>query len=482
MNIQEAGQQIEQAIAAYLLRDKQGRLRTTVQQQRPPFLYGPPGIGKTEIVQQIATKLGIGFVDYSMTHHTRQSALGLPVIATRTYGGVERKVSDYTMSEILSSVYDQVEAGQKEGILFLDEVNCVSETLAPAMMKFLQYKTFGKDAVPEGWVVVTAGNPPEYNNSVKEYDAVTWDRLKRLDVEANYESWRQYSQAQNAHTTVISYLDNNKDDFYKNVSAVDGRRFITARAWSDLSKMIQIYEDLGYQVDINLVKQYIQEADVARHFANHYQNFMNLYIRVNNSVILDGVDDNGATLEFLKNANSTTIHAIWMSLATKLETNAQEIMEQLSLQKALVTHYKNLSLLSVDQQIAYLNEATQKNANSPLSRAASLLYAGFEDNFPALAKQRHQESKDANSALHRQTAEQVDNVFNFVQTLAQVLTTPQLDVALMWTQCLLSKPNLLGLFLKSKSKYVKIWSKHLNIQDAQTAILAELDALEQEGD
>lgn len=49
--------------------------------------------------------------------------------------------------------------GLQEGILFIDEINCVSETLAPTMLQFLQCKTFGNQAVPAGWVIVAAGNP-----------------------------------------------------------------------------------------------------------------------------------------------------------------------------------------------------------------------------------------------------------------------------------------------------------------------------------
>ena len=65
------------------------------------------------------------------------------------------------MSEIIASVYEQIEkTGIKEGILFIDEINCVSETLAPPMLQFLQCKTFGNQVVPKGWVIVAAGNPP----------------------------------------------------------------------------------------------------------------------------------------------------------------------------------------------------------------------------------------------------------------------------------------------------------------------------------
>ena len=58
------------------------------------------------------------------------------------------------------------------------------------MLQFLQYKVFGKHKVPEGWVIVTAGNPPEYNKSVREFDVVTMDRMKLVEVEADYATWK----------------------------------------------------------------------------------------------------------------------------------------------------------------------------------------------------------------------------------------------------------------------------------------------------
>ena len=63
---------------------------------------GPPGIGKTAIIEQVAGELGVGMLSYSMTHHTRQSALGLPYIVHKNYGGQEYAVSEYTMSEKVS--------------------------------------------------------------------------------------------------------------------------------------------------------------------------------------------------------------------------------------------------------------------------------------------------------------------------------------------------------------------------------------------
>ena len=214
MNIKQAKEQIKNAMTAYFTKNEYGEYKIPIERQRPVFLMGPPGIGKTAIMEQVAAELGVGLVSYSMTHHTRQSALGLPFIVQKTYGGKEYDVSEYTMSEIIASVYDMTDqTGLKEGILFLDEINCVSETLAPSMLQFLQYKIFGRHRVPDGWIVVTAGNPPEYNISARELDIVSWDRLKRIDVEPDYEVWKEYALNRGTHPAVTTYLDIKKADF-----------------------------------------------------------------------------------------------------------------------------------------------------------------------------------------------------------------------------------------------------------------------------
>lgn len=274
MNIAQAKEQIKHAMRAYFTKDEFGNYRIPIEKQRPVFLIGPPGIGKTAIMEQIAAELDVGLVSYSMTHHTRQSALGLPYITTKSYGGKTYQVSEYTMSEIIGSVYDLMrETGKTEGILFLDEINCVSETLAPCMLQFLQYKVFGQHSVPPGWILVTAGNPPEYNKSVRDFDIVTWDRLKRIDVEPDYEVWKAYARSKGVHPSVTTYLAARKKDFFKVENAADGRHFVTARGWDDLSEMIKLYEENGIAVDERLIGQYLQDRRTARDFALYYDLF-----------------------------------------------------------------------------------------------------------------------------------------------------------------------------------------------------------------
>ena len=205
-----------------------------------------------------------------MTHHTRQSAIGLPSIQTGVFDGKEYKLTEYTMSEIIASVYQSMErTGLKSGILFLDEINCVSETLAPAMLQFLQCKTFGCHQLPEGWIVVAAGNPPEYNRSVRDFDIVTLDRVRRMDLEADYSVWKEYAYGRQVHNAILTYLDLKKDHFYQIETTVDGKRFVTARGWEDLSQFLQVCETLDLPVDESVIAQYLQHPTIAKDFTNY---------------------------------------------------------------------------------------------------------------------------------------------------------------------------------------------------------------------
>lgn len=271
MDIQRAKEEIKRAVQAYLATDDIGRPLIPAVRQRPILLMGPPGVGKTQIMEQIAQECDIALVAYTITHHTRQSAVGLPFIRERNYGGHTRSVTEYTMSEIIASVYAAMErTGKKNGILFIDEINCVSETLAPTMLQFLQCKTFGNQAVPGGWVIVAAGNPPEYNKSVREFDLVTLDRVRRIDIEPKLSVWQDYARAHRLHPAVTAYLELRPQHFYKIENDVDGVQFVTARGWEDLSAYLQAADRLALPVDEGVIGQYLRHPEVARDFAAYW--------------------------------------------------------------------------------------------------------------------------------------------------------------------------------------------------------------------
>ena len=268
MNIKRAKEEIEHTVKAYLAKDALGEYAIPAIRQRPILLMGPPGIGKTQVMEQAARECGVALVAYTITHHTRQSAVGLPFIRQRNYGGRDVSVTEYTMSEIIASVYAKMEAtGLKEGILFIDEINCVSETLAPTMLQFLQCKTFGNQAVPKGWVIVAAGNPPEYNKSVRDFDIVTLDRVRRMDIEPDFSVWKDYARGAHIHSAILSYLELHPQNFYQINADVDGTQFVTARGWEDLSNLLDTYETLGLKADEDLIREYIQHQKIAEDFS-----------------------------------------------------------------------------------------------------------------------------------------------------------------------------------------------------------------------
>lgn len=271
MNIKQAKQEIMDTVQAYLMKDEYGEYVIPTVHQRPVLILGAPGIGKTQIMEQAARECGVALVSYTITHHTRQSAIGLPFISKKKYGEKEYSATEYTMSEIVASIYDRMaETGLKEGILFIDEINCVSETLAPTMLQFLQCKTFGNQAVPEGWIIAAAGNPPEYNKSVREFDMVTLDRVRCMNIEADLGVWKEYAREKRLNSAILSYLELRPKNFYRVEADVDGLQFVTARGWEDLSNLMDVYEELGIPVDEEIIHEFLRHEDVAEDVSAYF--------------------------------------------------------------------------------------------------------------------------------------------------------------------------------------------------------------------
>lgn len=378
MNIKQAKDYIENTVRLYLKKDEFGEYRIPVVRQRPIFLLGAPGIGKTAVMEQIAQDLSVALVSYSMTHHTRQSALGLPFISHREYEGMQYDVSEYTMSEIIASVYETMEqSGIREGILFLDEINCVSETLAPSMLQFLQYKVFGRHKVPEGWVIVTAGNPPEYNKSVREFDVVTMDRLKVLSVDADYQVWKEYAMEKGLHTAILNFLELKKEYFYKIETTVNGRSYVTARGWEDLSEILSLYEEEGMKVEETLIEQYLRNDRIVKEFAAYYDLFNKYKREYQIEEILSGT----ALQQTVERARMAAFDERISLLGMLIDKVMSEIRENMETSDYLTELFKGLKAIknvaekqeepSVSEMLEKQSEARKKQTET-MQKAGSL--------------------------------------------------------------------------------------------------------------
>lgn len=275
MNIREAEREIRQTVEVYLEKKACGEYVIPFEKQRPIVMMGPPGIGKSSIVREIAGKMGIALVVCSAAHYTRQGAFGRALIKEKKYDDRQYSVLEYTMGEILSAICKVMEcSGKREGILFMDDINCAAETLTPSIYQLLQYKMLGNCRIPEGWVIVAAGSMPGYSQMTRNFPVSVWDRVKRLDVEADYMIWKKYAFERDIHSSVVSFLEKNPDRFYSVQVSGNRSRYVTARGWENLSEAIQAYERKGFSVDQNLIFQYITVPEIVKQFEQHYKLFL----------------------------------------------------------------------------------------------------------------------------------------------------------------------------------------------------------------
>ncbi len=488
MNIKQAKNEVENTVKAYLSKNEHGEYVIPQIRQRPMLLIGPPGIGKTQIMEQIARECRIGLVAYTITHHTRQSAVGLPFISKREYDGKNYSVTEYTMSEIIASVYEKIEAtGLKEGILFIDEINCVSETLAPTMLQFLQCKTFGNQAIPKGWIIVAAGNPPEYNKSVRDFDMVTLDRVRYISIDADYQVWKEYARNVHIHDALLSYLELHPNNFYKVEADVDGMNFVTARGWEDLSSLLKVYEKSGIDVTEDVIGEFIHHPDIAE----DVYAYLEIYRKYNEdygiSDILDGhvkksvyqrvfdadFDEritvvnlllNGLTVVFSEVARERRMAQLWYEFLKEYRKSAgndakQNTDEQhLLYDRAVEQFEKSTGILKESSLILteeyYIREDVLKHIKGD--------FDSVMDDFTAQSEKL--------SAMEDEAGEKLNHAFDFVE---DVFSDGQ-EMLVFVTELTIT-PEISSFLAENECEKYDIYNEKLMVGSSRAQLLKELD-------
>lgn len=247
-------------------KDACGKYVIPESRKNPFYLIGASGIGKTQLVQQTAEELGIGFLAASITHHTRNSVLGLPHIETNAYGSC----TEYTMPELFASVYEQYEAGSREGILLIDEFASMSEALVAPMLAFLQSKCIGSHYLPEGWTIVLCSNPAEYNETARTFDAAVMDRVRVMHIVFDQKDFFRYAEEMQFYPAVTAYLKERPEHICFCDTGGEEVRIVTARGWENLSDCIRGYEQIGEPVSSRLIAQFIKSDEIASSFFRYY--------------------------------------------------------------------------------------------------------------------------------------------------------------------------------------------------------------------
>lgn len=154
------------------------------------MIWGPPGIGKSSIVAQIAQKYKIDFVDVRLSQLAPTDLRGLPV--------AEDGISKWYPPEFLPR--------DGKGILFLDELNMAPPAMQGVAQQLILDRRVGSYVVPEGWHIWAAGNRKEDRATVFDMPAPLANRFLHLQVEPDFESFKVYALAAKVHEQIIAFL------------------------------------------------------------------------------------------------------------------------------------------------------------------------------------------------------------------------------------------------------------------------------------
>jgi MoxR-like ATPase len=154
------------------------------------MIWGPPGIGKSSIVAQIAAFHGLPCIDLRLSQLAPTDLRGLPVAK----GGIAR----WAIPEFLPR--------SGAGILFLDEINLAPPTMQGMAQQLILDRRVGSYTVPEGWLIWAAGNRAEDRAAVFDMPAPLANRFIHLDVQPDLESFKQYALASQFHEQIVAFV------------------------------------------------------------------------------------------------------------------------------------------------------------------------------------------------------------------------------------------------------------------------------------
>ena len=199
--------------------------------KRPVFLWGPPGIGKSEIVAEVAKELGGIVCDMRLAQCQPDEIRGVPFFNRET-GKMDWAPPVDLPDEALASQYPII-------VLFLDEMNSASSMVQAAAYQLVLNRRIGKYVLPDNVVIVAAGNRDSDRGVTYRMPMPLANRFCHLEMRADFDSWQSWAVNNNIHKDVVGYLSFAKNDMYDFDSKSASRAFATPRSWVFVSELLQ---------------------------------------------------------------------------------------------------------------------------------------------------------------------------------------------------------------------------------------------------
>jgi hypothetical protein len=219
--------------------------------KRPLFLWGPPGIGKSELVADIAEELGGYMIDLRLGQMEPTDIRGIPFY-NKEIGKMDWAEPIDLPDEELASQYPIV-------VLFMDEMNSAAPSVQAAAYQLILNRRIGKYKLPDNVVMVAAGNRESDKGVTYRMPTPLANRFIHQEMKVDFASWQDWAVTHNIHKDIIGYLGSNKQDLYDFDPKSSSRAFATPRSWSFVSEILS--DDDGDEETItNLISGTIGEG------------------------------------------------------------------------------------------------------------------------------------------------------------------------------------------------------------------------------
>ena len=226
--------------------------------QRPVFLWGPPGIGKSEVVAGIAEELGGTMIDLRLAQMEPTDLRGIP------YYNKDIGKMDWAAPVDLPD--EEFAKTQKIVVLFLDEMNSAAPSIQAAAYQLILNRRIGKYHLPDNVVVIAAGNRESDKGVTYRMPAPLANRFVHLEMRVDHEAWQNWAVMNNVHKDVVGYIGFAKQDLYDFDPRSASRSFATPRSWTFVSELLE--DDIGDHTLTDLVAGAVGEG-VAVKFMAH---------------------------------------------------------------------------------------------------------------------------------------------------------------------------------------------------------------------
>ncbi len=227
--------------------------------QRPLFLWGPPGIGKSELVADITEELGGHMIDLRLGQMEPTDIRGIPFYNKDT-GKMDWAEPVDLPTEDLASQYPVV-------VLFLDEMNSAAPSVQSAAYQLILNRRVGKYTLPDNVVMVAAGNRESDKGVTYRMPTPLANRFIHQEMKVDFTSWQEWAVNNKIHKDVVGYIGFAKNDLYDFDSKSSSRAFATPRTWSFVSELLAD-EDNDDDTTMNLIAGTVGEGLAVKFMAH----------------------------------------------------------------------------------------------------------------------------------------------------------------------------------------------------------------------